>query len=95
MDAIAIERHFQEKKHGFTSWLKAKLWMKKESPAPVDAAFLGGAIPIGRAPSVVTRVYLPPFEEWERRDGPTCAFRAAVGSPGPLKSSKTAWTLDL
>ena len=27
-------------------------------------------------PSVVTRVYMPPFEQWEKRNGPTFGFRA-------------------
>jgi hypothetical protein len=39
---------------------------------------LGGAISVERSPSVVTRVYLPPFEKWEQRTGCTFAFRAAT-----------------
>ncbi|MEX0678582.1 MAG: hypothetical protein WD063_15985 [Pirellulales bacterium] len=38
---------------------------------------LRGAIPVSRSPSVVVRVYLPPFEEWESRTGPSFGFRAA------------------
>lgn len=38
---------------------------------------LRGAIPVSRSPSVVVRVYLPPWEEWERRRGPSFGFRAA------------------
>lgn len=39
---------------------------------------LKGAIPVHRSPSVVTRVYVPPFEEWEKRTGCSFAFRCAV-----------------
>ncbi|HUG90588.1 MAG TPA: hypothetical protein VML55_07135 [Planctomycetaceae bacterium] len=39
---------------------------------------LGGAIPISRQPSVVVRVYLPPFEEWEPRTAASFGFRTAV-----------------
>jgi len=42
---------------------------------------LGGPIPLSRAPSVVVRVYLPPFKHWEKRTGPTFAFRASVEPP--------------
>lgn len=38
----------------------------------------GGSIPVAKSPSVVTRIYLPPFEEWERRSGPHFAFRVAL-----------------
>jgi hypothetical protein len=38
---------------------------------------LGGGISIWRQPSVVVRVHIPPFEEWERRNGPSFGFRAA------------------
>ena len=38
---------------------------------------LRGAIPVSRSPSVVVRVYLPPWEEWEQRNGPTFGIRAA------------------
>jgi hypothetical protein len=38
---------------------------------------LGGGISVGRTPNVVVRVYLPPWEEWERRNGPSFGFRAA------------------
>lgn len=37
---------------------------------------MGGLIPVGWLPSVVVRVYMPPFEEWEMRSGNTFAFRA-------------------
>lgn len=35
----------------------------------------GRGIAVADSPSVVTRVYLPPFEQWERRPGPTFGFR--------------------
>ncbi len=38
----------------------------------------GGPIPISKSPSVTTRVYLPPTEQWERRTGPQFAFRVAL-----------------
>jgi len=38
----------------------------------------GGPIPVSQSPNVTTRVYLPPIEEWEMRNGPHFAFRAAV-----------------
>jgi hypothetical protein len=39
---------------------------------------LGGPIPVAQCPNVTTRVFLPPISEWERRNGPQFAFRAAV-----------------
>jgi hypothetical protein len=36
----------------------------------------GRGMSVGDSPSVVTRVYVPPFEQWERRNGPTFGFRA-------------------
>lgn len=39
---------------------------------------LGGTVPVSQSPSMTTRVYLPPMENWERRNGPHFAFRAAV-----------------
>jgi hypothetical protein len=37
-----------------------------------------GKIPVSQAPSVVTRVWLPPIEQWERRTGCHFAFRASI-----------------
>lgn len=42
-----------------------------------------GKINIGSQPSVVTRVYLPPLDQWERRNGPHFAFRAALETTKP------------
>ncbi|MDA0659888.1 MAG: hypothetical protein O3C60_13755 [Planctomycetota bacterium] len=41
---------------------------------------LRGAIPVSQSPSVVARVYLPPFEKWENRTGVSFGFRASVDS---------------
>ena len=35
-------------------------------------------IPVSRRPSIVVRVYLPPFDEWENRTATSFGFRAAV-----------------
>ena len=37
-----------------------------------------GNVSISRSPSVVTRVYLPPFDQWEQRTGNSFGFRAAL-----------------
>lgn len=37
---------------------------------------LGYSIPVGWRPSVVVRVFMPPFEQWEKRSGSTFGFRA-------------------
>lgn len=37
-----------------------------------------GKIPVQQVPSVVTRVWLPPIEQWERRSGCHFAFRIAL-----------------
>ena len=37
-----------------------------------------GYTPVSRSPSVVTRVYLPPFDQWEQRTGNSFGFRAAL-----------------
>ena len=39
---------------------------------------LGGTVKVDQSPSMTTRVYLPPMENWEKRNGPHFAFRAAV-----------------
>lgn len=39
---------------------------------------LGNQLPVSVTPSVVVRVYVPPFSEWERRYGNTFGFRAGV-----------------
>lgn len=37
---------------------------------------IGRGISVADSPSIVTRVYLPPFSQWERRSGPSFGFRA-------------------
>lgn len=39
---------------------------------------IGGPVPVSQSPSMTTRVYLPPMDEWEDRNGPHFAFRAAL-----------------
>jgi hypothetical protein len=43
-----------------------------------DRRLKGGSIPVSWRPSCTVRVYLPPFEEWERRPGPSFGMRADV-----------------
>ena len=38
----------------------------------------GGPVSVSQSPNCVVRVYMPPFEEWEDRSGPTFGFRIAV-----------------
>jgi len=38
----------------------------------------GRGIPVADSPSVVTRVYLPPFEQWEDRSGPSLRLPCRV-----------------
>lgn len=40
------------------------------------SAALGGYIPVSWSPSCVVRVYLPPFDQWEKRTGTSFALRA-------------------
>ena len=39
---------------------------------------LGGPLSASKNPSVTTRVFLPPIEQWEHRSGPHFAFRVAL-----------------
>lgn len=39
---------------------------------------MGGAVSVGRSPSVVVCVCVPPWEQWEQRTGPSFGFRAAL-----------------
>jgi hypothetical protein len=39
---------------------------------------LDGAIPVGQAPNMVVRVFLPPVDKWENRSGCHFAFRCAL-----------------
>jgi hypothetical protein len=51
-------------------------------------ALVGGSIHPSRGPSVVTRVYMPPFEDWEKRSGATFAFRLALDPVYPAPKKK-------
>jgi hypothetical protein len=42
----------------------------------LDASRMGGGISVARSPSCVVRVYLPPWDQWERRFGPSFGIRA-------------------
>ncbi len=44
---------------------------------------VGQSLPVGWNPSVVVRVYIPPFQAWERRTGASFGYRAAVTGIGP------------
>ncbi len=46
------------------------------------ASEIGGAIPVSWSPSIVVRVYLPPFEQWEDRTATSFGLRAAVSATG-------------
>ncbi len=48
-------------------------------------------IPVGRMPSCVTRVYLPPIEQWERRSGSQFAFRAEVETTAVKNKKKSGF----
>lgn len=39
---------------------------------------LRSTIPVSQSPNCVVRVYMPPFEQWENRNGPSFGFRVAV-----------------
>ena len=38
----------------------------------------GGTLKVSQSPNITTRVFIPPLDQWERRNGPHFAFRAAV-----------------
>lgn len=49
-------------------------------------SLLGGNISVSKSPSVVVRVYLPPWEQWEPRTGSSFGFRADVEAWGKESS---------
>jgi len=53
-----------------------------------DLIMQGTMVSVSYSPSVVTRVYLPPFEEWEDKTGTSFGFRTAVKSPTKKTSSR-------
>jgi hypothetical protein len=50
---------------------------------------VGHYIPVAQGPSVVVRVYVPPFEEWEARNGSSFAVRATLRGLDPEKEKQT------
>ena len=44
----------------------------------VDCVSRVGTIPVAEIPNVVTRVYLPPADQWENRSGPHFGFRGTL-----------------
>ncbi|MBI3860819.1 MAG: hypothetical protein HY290_02875, partial [Planctomycetia bacterium] len=50
------------------------------------SSLLGGPVHVSKSPSVVVRVFLPPFEQWEQRVGASFGFRAELegGSVQPV-----------
>lgn len=50
---------------------------------------VGHYIPVGQHPSVVVRVYVPPFDEWEERSGSSFAVRATLRGINPKKKNET------
>jgi hypothetical protein len=51
---------------------------------------VGGYISTSQTPSIVVRVYLPPFDQWEKRTGNSFGFRGGVraSEPKPRKSRR-------
>jgi len=52
---------------------------------------LGRSIPISWQPSCTVRVYLPPFEDWENRSGPSFGMRADCTGRNPDGSTEAYW----
>jgi hypothetical protein len=71
---------------GSTGSLKMRSWLTGIPGAPSfkmqqddllvnGSGRLGYAIPVGWRPSIVVRVFMPPFEQWEKRSGSSFGFR--------------------
>ena len=52
---------------------------------------LGRSIPMNWQPSCTVRVYLPPFEQWENRTGPSFGMRADCTGRNPDGTSEAYW----
>lgn len=52
---------------------------------------LGRSIPISWQPSCTVRVYLPPWEHWEQRTGPSFGLRADCWGQAPGKKAESYW----
>lgn len=52
---------------------------------------LGTTVPVSWRPSVVVRVYLPPWDQWENRAGTSFALRCNCKGAKPGESSEVYW----
>jgi hypothetical protein len=52
---------------------------------------LGRSIPVSWQPSCTVRVYLPPFDQWENRSGPSFGMRADCRGRKPDGSTEAYW----
>ncbi|MGD9646097.1 MAG: hypothetical protein AB7U73_10335 [Pirellulales bacterium] len=71
---------------------------KGRGPRAQDDLFMhatarsNGVLPVSLGPSVVVRVWLPPWEDWEPRSGSTFGFRTTVrGLTSDGKESEPYW----
>lgn len=57
------------------------------------SAKVGGMIPVSSTPSTVVRVFVPPFEEWEQREGLSFGYRLSLrgSAPGKSKNDEKFW----
>lgn len=57
------------------------------------SSIVGGPIPVSMSPSVTVRVFLPPFEFWEKRTGASFGFRAELegGSMDVISSGRNGF----
>src|SRR5262249_55919539 len=57
----------------------------------MNLASVIGPVPVANNPSVVVRVFLPPFEYWEKRTGTSFGFRAELeGGSWETVNSRTS-----
>lgn len=52
------------------------------------SARVGGLIPVSSTPSVVVRVYVPPFEEFEQREGLSFGYRLSLRGTAPKQTKQ-------
>lgn len=55
------------------------------------SSLMGGPVPVSKSPSVVVRVFLPPFERWEKRTGTSFGFRAELEGGSVQLISHKGW----
>lgn len=61
------------------------------------AARLGGNMLVSQQPSVVVRVYVPPFDQWEQRNGASFGFRLSLDThayKAPEGEKRKRWIID-